>query len=287
MLKNDIKVIIQQFFKRLNISMTLIKKDFDSAAIHDFRVDVKKLRSFIKLLALEPKAAKDLMLPPGIKKLYTLCGKIRDIQLQQLRMKEAFKDYNQLDEYENLLNNEMNRWMKKVNIALRYRPLLDAEQKLPGNLPDRLSRGSIQQFFKQKKENMCTIISVGFFIDDELHSIRKNIKDIIYINKLLVGNVGMPVKAMQWDKAEIKRAELLAQELGRYNDYCFALSFLKSDRLKTIKSKERKSIQIIRKEWKLEKRLKRKEIIASLPAYSFLFPVLANLPAVVAKRVKI
>jgi len=287
MLKNDIKVIIQQFFKRLNISMTLIKKDFDSAAIHDFRVDVKKLRSFIKLLALEPKAAKDLMLPPGIKKLYTLCGKIRDIQLQQLRMKEAFKDYNQLDEYENLLNNEMNRWMKKVNIALRYRPLLDAEQKLPGNLPDRLSRGSIQQFFKQKKENMCTIISVGFFIDDELHSIRKNIKDIIYINKLLVGNVGMPVKAMQWDKAEIKRAELLAQELGRYNDYCFALSFLKSDRLKTIKSKERKSIQIIRKEWKLEKRLKRKEIIASLPAYSFLFPVLANLPAAVAKRVKI
>jgi len=287
MLKNDIKVIIQQFFKRLNISMTLIKKDFDSTAIHDFRVDVKKLRSFIKLLALEPKAAKDLMLPPGIKKLYTLCGKIRDIQLQQLRMKEAFKDYNQLDEYENLLNNEMNRWMKKVNIALRYRPLLDAEQKLPGNLPDRLSRGSIQQFFKQKKENMCTIISVGFFIDDELHSIRKNIKDIIYINKLLVGNVGMPVKAMQWDKAEIKRAELLAQELGRYNDYCFALSFLKSDRLKTIKSKERKSIQIIRKEWKLEKRLKRKEIIASLPAYSFLFPVLANLPAVVAKRVKI
>jgi len=287
MLKNDIKVIIQQFFKRLNISMTLIKKDFDSAAIHDFRVDVKKLRSFIKLLALEPKAAKDLMLPPGIKKLYTLCGKIRDIQLQQLRMKEAFKDYNQLDEYENLLNNEMNRWMKKVNIALRYRPLLDAEQKLPGNLPDRLSRGSIQQFFRQKKENMCTIISVGFFIDDELHSIRKNIKDIIYINKLLVGNVGMPVKAMQWDKAEIKRAELLAQELGRYNDYCFALSFLKSDRLKTIKSKERKSIQIIRKEWKLEKRLKRKEIIASLPAYSFLFPVLANLPAAVAKRVKI
>jgi len=287
MLKNDIKVIIQQFFKRLNISMTLIKKDFDSTAIHDFRVDVKKLRSFIKLLALEPKAAKDLMLPPGIKKLYTLCGKIRDIQLQQLRMKEAFKDYNQLDEYENLLNNEMNRWMKKVNIALRYRPLLDAEQKLPGNLPDRLSRGSIQQFFKQKKENMCTIISVGFFIDDELHSIRKNIKDIIYINKLLVGNVGMPVKAMQWDKAEIKRAELLAQELGRYNDYCFALSFLKSDRLKTIKSKERKSIQIIRKEWKLEKRLKRKEIIASLPAYSFLFPVLANLPAAVAKRVKI
>jgi len=287
MLKNDIKVIIQQFFKRLNISMTLIKKDFDSTAIHDFRVDVKKLRSFIKLLALEPKAAKDLMLPPGIKKLYTLCGKIRDIQLQQLRMKEAFKDYNQLDEFENLLNNEMNRWMKKVNIALRYRPLLDAEQKLPGNLPDRLSRGSIQQFFKQKKENMCTIISVGFFIDDELHSIRKNIKDIIYINKLLVGNVGMPVKAMQWDKAEIKRAELLAQELGRYNDYCFALSFLKSDRLKTIKSKERKSIQIIRKEWKLEKRLKRKEIIASLPAYSFLFPVLANLPAVVAKRVKI
>lgn len=267
--------------------MTLIKKDFDSAAIHDFRVDVKKLRSFIKLLALEPKAAKDLMLPPGIKKLYTLCGKIRDIQLQQLRMKEAFKDYNQLDEYENLLNNEMNRWMKKVNIALRYRPLLDAEQKLPGNLPDRLSRGSIQQFFRQKKENMCTIISVGFFIDDELHSIRKNIKDIIYINKLLVGNVGMPVKAMQWDKAEIKRAELLAQELGRYNDYCFALSFLKSDRLKTIKSKERKSIQIIRKEWKLEKRLKRKEIIASLPAYSFLFPVLANLPAAVAKRVKI
>jgi len=181
----------------------------------------------------------------------------------------------------------MNRWMKKVNIALRYRPLLDAEQKLPGNLPDRLSRGSIQQFFRQKKENMCTIISVGFFIDDELHSIRKNIKDIIYINKLLVGNVGMPVKAMQWDKAEIKRAELLAQELGRYNDYCFALSFLKSDRLKTIKSKERKSIQIIRKEWKLEKRLKRKEIIASLPAYSFLFPVLANLPAAVAKRVKI
>jgi len=287
MLKNDIKVIIQQFFKRLNISMTLIKKDFDSAAIHDFRVDVKKLRSFIKLLALEPKAAKDLMLPPGIKKLYTLCGKIRDIQLQQLRMKEAFKDYNQLDEFENLLNNEMNRWMKKVNIALRYRPLLDAEQKLPGNLPDRLSRGSIQQFFRQKKENMCTIISVGFFIDDELHSIRKNIKDIIYINKLLVGNVGMPVKAMQWDKAEIKRAELLAQELGRYNDYCFALSFLKSDRLKTIKSKERKSIQIIRKEWKLEKRLKRKEIIASLPAYSFLFPVLANLPAAIAKRVKI
>ena len=49
----EIEQIIKKYFKKLHHLLGQIEKDFDPEAIHHFRVQVKKLRALLRLLATE------------------------------------------------------------------------------------------------------------------------------------------------------------------------------------------------------------------------------------------
>src|SRR5712671_976701 len=91
--KKDPTHIIHDYFKQLNRHAGKVKKDFTEKAIHDFRIDVKKLRAFLRMLRLRAKKPEQLKYSHPFKKMYSLTGKIRDRQLCLDRIKETNKTY--------------------------------------------------------------------------------------------------------------------------------------------------------------------------------------------------
>ena len=58
-----------------------MKKRFTEHAIHLFRIDFKKLRAFVRLLRAASPRAEQLKIPHRFKKMYSIAGNIRDVQL--------------------------------------------------------------------------------------------------------------------------------------------------------------------------------------------------------------
>ena len=68
--------IIHYYFKRLKKDPITI--GFDEKTIHLFRVDVKKLRAFLRMIRHGTEEHEHLKFPRKFKKMYSLTGKIRD-----------------------------------------------------------------------------------------------------------------------------------------------------------------------------------------------------------------
>ena len=264
MQQNEIVHIINKFFQRLGKLLNQIENDFDEDSIHDFRKEVKKLRAFLRLISLNRGIPDDLKLPHKLKKIYLLAGKIRDLQLHLHFINDKYTEEDKPSEYLLLLQNEMEKWIKKLQIVLKENQLLKIEKKITGNLPEQVRMETIKEFFQKKIMNIDALQSARKVTDEDLHSIRKNIKDINYDLKILNDNDGISIPFLLWDNEEIKKAENMAQELGLYNDIRTALLFMQPAYLNKINESERKRLQAIRKQWSLEKKSTKQNISEKL-----------------------
>jgi CHAD domain-containing protein len=68
MTKHEIVHIIKVIFRQIKKTIPSIVKHFDQDSIHKFRVQIKKLRAFLRLLSYEMEEPKDLKLPKSLKK---------------------------------------------------------------------------------------------------------------------------------------------------------------------------------------------------------------------------
>src|SRR3954449_11386867 len=78
-MKQKTSGIIGKRLKKINRYLQKTGGRFKPESIHSFRIEVKKLRSFLKLIAVNKEMAS---VPKTIKKLYKILGKIRLIQIQ-------------------------------------------------------------------------------------------------------------------------------------------------------------------------------------------------------------
>ena len=95
-----------------------MKKDDSAEAIHLFRIEIKKLRAFLRLLSLKLKKEDELKLPFKIKKMYKYAGKIRDRQLHRKRMKAAIKKGMKIPEDISLIGFADGVWSKRLTPSL-------------------------------------------------------------------------------------------------------------------------------------------------------------------------
>ena len=252
MQEKDTIHIIQSVFLRIEKLINRIEENFDQEAIHDFRVDIKKLRAFLRLINHEPSFTGNLKIPKQLKKIYTACGSIRDLQLQIGRMKVLCVDTDPPNEYLELLEKNLRSETQKCKALFKYLQLQKGINTCTTLLPTVLSKDCFTNFFKEKVTGCLTILTRVAITDTSMHSMRKNIKDIIYIYKIYDEYIKTKVPAPVWNKTEFSKALQEAQTLGLYNDQCIAIGFLQAGWLKKVNLKERKLLQTIRKNWLLE-----------------------------------
>jgi Uncharacterized conserved protein len=192
-----------------------IPGSFAAEAIHDLRVEYKKLRALLRLLRLN--------MPESLKKLYKAAGKVRDLQVFLTIPVPApvfiHNKQKQLFRYkENLV---------RVIEVTRFKKI-----KIAKDAPD----NALEKFVQEKTAAIHILLLAGN-AESHLHDIRKNYKDIIYANK----HFGMDDESMN----------AMATQLGEFNDRCIALSLLQNRG--DIPAEEHLTLDRLQATWQQEK----------------------------------
>ena len=196
---------------------------FDQEDIHDLRVGYKKIRAFLRLLQLE-KNSSHLNLPHKLKGVYQIVGKVREMQL--------FMGELQAIAVVAALPLSITRWHQQLFIykeqsvaaieAMHFKKLINDITK---ELPRQLHEETIKKFMHQKVAAIH-IVLLAADNENDLHTIRKQLKDIIYVIRIFEHDWGIPFPFSAW-KSE-KELSDLASSLGDFNDRCLTLSLLQS-----------------------------------------------------------
>lgn len=225
---------------------------FDAEAIHELRVEYKKLRAFIRLLQAAGKDSSELVVPPKLKALYLAAGKVRDLQLFQQQVIDFAQAHSlSLPVFLQLLQQQLFR--AKENLVKAWEALNARKtfSSLKKELPGKLEEEAINTFIHRKVASIQFIL-LALEKDKELHSIRKQLKDILLNIRIFDKDWGISFPVVAW-RSE-KRLEQTADLLGGYNDICMTLSFLNEHTLHVLPPEEK----VVLLPWR-EKKLQEKE----------------------------
>ncbi len=254
--KQQLNNIIHSHFIRLKKYSRQISKTGSEQAIHHFRVEVKKLRALLRLLSANNQIKTQLKLPGSIKKMYRFVGQIRDEQLHQQRLGA---------------NHSINMPKTGLSTHKRWKQYILTDEKLNREeakiiklLPLQLNEQMLQYFFTAKKKKIYSIILNNAFTDKNLHTIRKALKDLIYISRLLHQQHIVSGYIFR-QRNDLKKAETLAQSLGIFNDICTALSRLSLQA--SISMEEKLQIRSYSRRWMTAKRNRKRTLARRLEKF--------------------
>jgi CHAD domain-containing protein len=171
-----------KIFKKLKKHYSNSFEDFKLEEIHGFRLEVKKLRAFIRLLNTKIPEEKKIKIGGKIKSFYNTVGNIRNLQLHQKRViyicDEMLLEKAVL--YLQFLHNEENKQKKKAAGIADKISYNKFRKKIIDLVPDKLLAKSVQAFVIQKQHTLLELLFLQNYSDEALHEIRKVLKDLLY-----------------------------------------------------------------------------------------------------------
>jgi CHAD domain-containing protein len=124
----------------------------------------------------------------------------------------------------------------------------------------------VRDFIEQRLVAINGTIAAGKYSNAEVHSVRKNLKDINYILAIYQDDLKMKIPFRFWADAEKKKADDMVQTLGSFNDRVTALSFLPIAKIRKADNTEKDHLVALRKQWLTDKRRLKKKIVEGLAA---------------------
>jgi CHAD domain-containing protein len=226
---------------------------FDKEVIHHFRVEFKKLRAFLRMLQEENNHDK-LKIPRSLKDVYQKAGQARDLQLHRENIETGEKPQAGPAGHLQLLNKKLATAKKKLKKVMKPELLQEAQQKIGKKLPEYFTETSTVNFVSDKMSGARDIISRKIVSDKDLHTIRKYLKDIIYVAMIFEKDLSLPFPVKNWNPEKEKHFTDLANQLGKFQDCCTSLTQLGEDLRAAAPGAEKKLIHVIHLE---QQRLKR------------------------------
>jgi CHAD domain-containing protein len=186
------KAYFNDLWKHMCNNLEAFVKEGDQEKLHQFRVNVKKIRAFLLLVdeTLSQNAFSKQFKP--VKKIFKQGGKIREafINLQM------GAQYNLNNEDFNLKQvNEMDSEILsfKKNAKKYFKTIGEVHEELEDNLQD-IQNDRINEFYQNQLEHIAVTLDKHEF-NDELHDCRKRIKTLVYNRKIagkaLDGNLSL------------------------------------------------------------------------------------------------
>lgn len=234
---------------------------FDKEDIHDLRVGYKKARAFVRLLQLEEDTG-DLYIPNKLKVLYHDAGKVRDMQLflEELhQLPIVLHIPNTIALYNRQLFTNKEEAVTAIE-AVRFKKILHS---LIDELPKELHDDTLKRFLHRKVAAIHILLLVA---DDEndLHSIRKQLKDIIYVIRIFENDWGISFPIKGWSE---KKLSAMASLLGDFNDRCLAISLLQSGY--NGHENENAALQELQNNWQQQKNVQQTELLQQIKELRF------------------
>ena len=124
MKKRKTAPVIKHRFNKINKALAKITVDFGSKDIHDFRVEFKKMRAFLRL------AASDQATGGRLHHFFQIAGFIRNLQLQQQRIGEEWENKDHPPQsYLDVLNAEKSARIELAKNYAREKLSIEKEQQ--------------------------------------------------------------------------------------------------------------------------------------------------------------
>ena len=222
MKQDKIRTVIADKVREITGLCEIIGNDFDKDTIHQFRVTVKTLRSFLRLLKLHAPQP-HLQLTRKFKRLYHIAGTIRDTQLEYEKMSEnkvALPEY--INKLMYILSAQKKEWKKHY----RKKIVRKLEKRLLSLKYEGLHPVILENFFNSKMAAIALISKSASPSDEQVHRMRKEVKDILYSSKLA---------KQYWKGAHsklklypVKQLDNFAKVAGEYNDNRITLEHIRS-----------------------------------------------------------
>lgn len=253
--------VIKKHGRRIKQYGEQLPGSFETEMIHDLRVEYKKLRAFLRLLQMDG-TARHLTMPADIKTVYHAAGHVRDLQLflQQVLV-WAEKEAVAVPGYLQYLHQRLFKAKETLVTTIEHLKAGKVIEYITQELPAYLEDVAIRKFI-HRKVAAVQIILLALEKDKELHTIRKQLKDIIYNIRIFDSDWGIsfPVTAWRSEKCLNDTAAML----GDFNDRCLALSFLSDSIIDSLPEAERGALRSWRSALLQEKEVCKQQMIEQL-----------------------
>jgi len=260
MKKKEITEVVEDSFKILEKLRQRILKEFDADDIHDFRVEVKKLRAFLRLVNIE-KDDGEPVIPKLLKTFYGYIGIVRNVHLFRHDLFKYVTDHavEKPEAFLQLIENEEYYWKKEANELMEDNNFLDVKEKILEALPGKLEKTRIKKFMEGKLAELKELLEDDYD-DHTMHGIRKIFKDVLYTWDYLKDDADLPKSMSGKDKLKS-----LTSALGAFMDKSFELGFLQPSYLNKINADNEKLLLLnLYKDWDVEKNTVKQKFVGSL-----------------------
>lgn len=180
--------IIQEYVEKLELLAGKISVHYKAADIHSFRVATKKLRALLRLVSF---AEQRRHLPGKLRAFYKAIGEMRILQLQEQALSKALNPENNqsLEKIISRLREELIIARKKAGALLLSgdHPFGPLAKKLTAGLPPRLNQKYREHFLAARLDVLHPAFSLQSPDAEQLHALRKAIKDLLYTWSYLGG----------------------------------------------------------------------------------------------------
>jgi CHAD domain-containing protein len=219
MKKAGLQKNLKNFQRKCATLAVKVSKSYSPAAIHQFRIEYKKLRSYITFVSFVSGDGKKFAIRKSVKKRYKLSGQIRDefLFLQRLRLM-ASPDTVVLQENVVRVKKTMRvlkeEWKNaKPFPTLRKCIVRPSSRRFPG----KVSLKDFSNYLENNEARIFSLVNRKDFSDNQLHTLRKIVKERSYNLKWWAKQKGEQSVSSKIEK-QITRLSHLMDDLGSYND---------------------------------------------------------------------
>jgi CHAD domain-containing protein len=252
MKKDTIIHIFEKRFKKIRKHYYKLLEDFDAEEVHDFRLEIKKLRAFIRLVNKGLPEDEPLKIDKNLKTFYSTTGNLRNLELHQQRINLFCEDLllEKPELYFQVLRKEGDQLKENARQLAGMISLSAFEKKIRNALPDKLKPSAIDDFVLEKKCTLRAFISLQEHQEEILHDIRKILKDLLYDWVYLDLDVATTLPASLAHPDVLRD---LTVKLGDFHDLSVSLLFLAPSHIDQVMAapayeREKELLQLIRQQ---------------------------------------
>lgn len=220
----DIIDVYKSKLKKISGYYQKVLEEFEMNDIHRLRVEIKKLRAFMRLMNLATPGQQH-RIPKSLKKFYNTVGSFRNLQLHQQKIAGFTSDLliESPPQYLRHLKEEEKSMKRKALALADTISLKEFERTLVASSTADLSQQVKTVFVQRSRLRLEAMLTLPFYYDEGLHDMRKLIKDLMYNYKYLKPAIDVEIPPAL---ANLKAMEELTSWLGDFYDLCMALFFV-------------------------------------------------------------
>ena len=254
-MKQETREVIGERLNKLNKYLHKAGGRFRAETIHSFRLEVKKLRSFLTLLSLNGHL---ISLPKRLKKLYRLLGRIRLVQLQSKTVFEVANKCNKVQPVHYLISLENERSKLKKEAKKYIRKMKPLKIKSFGkNLPDEITKENSLKYFTLEENKLVDLLHLPNPDEESLHGIRKIMKGMLYDLPYLKDR---RIRDRELNKTRTADMKVLESKIGEFHDISTSLRLLNEALKDSSEKGENHCLTLILSHWQKDKENLKRQI---------------------------